>query len=54
MRLMNPWNNVKRIPEMTEHPDIPGMYLNYYVNHMGLLVPLWPADGPMSVMWEED
>lgn len=47
-RLIAPWNNVKDVPKMDKHPDIPGLYLNYYVNKMGQLVPLWPAVGPMS------
>jgi len=51
MRLITPWNNVSRPPSTREHPDIPGLYLNYYVNKMGQLIPLWPDIGPMK--WDD-
>ena len=54
MRLIAPWNNVVRKPDDRLHPDIPGLYLNYYVNKFGLLIPLWPADGPISAMDGDD
>lgn len=53
-RLIAPWQNVVRKPDDRAHPDIPGLYLNYYVNKFGLLIPLWPADGPMSTMDDDD
>ena len=47
-----PYGSVRRVPSQEEHPDIPGTYLNYYVNRIGLMVPLWPAEGPLR--GEED
>lgn len=53
-RLIQPWSNVRNAPNAVEHPDIKGIYLNYYVNKMGQLVPLWPAAGPMSWKTEDE
>lgn len=49
-RQADPWNSIKpeRRPEIVEHPDIPGIYLNHYRLRTGLLMAMWPTDGPMA------
>ena len=49
--IADPWNGMDpgKRPSMEPHPDIPGEYLNYYRNKVGILIPIpvaFPIEPP--------